>query len=226
MPSASRPRFGRAPFAWCSNTEHLVLNYRTVTSRATSLTKIGHWEFNTEDPQAVLVTLPKKTVTTELIPPASGSYQGRSGSGNGLDNTLTRDVDLTGKSSAALFLKGYYHIEQNYDFLYTEVSTDGGATWKPVDGTVNGAAIPRDASDQPALTGTLDGYADLVHPLDACAGQKIKLRFRCTTGTGVAKKGFTADDLAITADGSAVFIRLLRQSKNGSVLTVAVRPSR
>ncbi|MFF4958520.1 hypothetical protein ACFY2Z_15785 [Streptomyces sp. NPDC001222] len=61
--------FGRAPFAWCSNTEHLVLNYRTVTSRATSLTKIGHWEFNTEDPQAVLVTLPKKTVTTELIPP-------------------------------------------------------------------------------------------------------------------------------------------------------------
>ncbi|MFF3512247.1 immune inhibitor A domain-containing protein [Streptomyces sp. NPDC002573] len=181
------------------------LNYRTVTSRATSLTKIGYSEFNTKDPQAVLVTLPKKTVTTELIPPASGSYQWWSGSGNGLNNTLTRDVDLTGKSSAALSLKGYYDIEQNYDFLYTEVSTDGGATWKPVDGTANGAAIPRDASDQPALTGTLDGYADLVYPLDAYAGQKIKLRFRYTTDTGVAKKGFTADDLAVTADGSAVF---------------------
>ncbi|MET8949665.1 immune inhibitor A domain-containing protein [Streptomyces sp. NPDC004393] len=181
------------------------LNYRTVTSRATSLTKIGYSEFNTKDPQAVLVTLPKKTVTTELIPPASGSYQWWSGSGNGLNNTLTRDVDLTGKSSAALSLKGYYDIEQNYDFLYTEVSTDGGATWKPVDGTVNGAAIPRDASGQPALTGTLDGYADLVYPLDAYAGQKIKLRFRYTTDTGVAKKGFTADDLAVTADGSAVF---------------------
>ncbi|MDT0462417.1 immune inhibitor A domain-containing protein [Streptomyces gibsoniae] len=181
------------------------LNYRTVTSRATSLTKIGYSEFNTKDPQAVLVTLPKKTVTTELIPPASGSYQWWSGSGNGLNNTLTRDVDLTGKSSAALSLKGYYDIEQNYDFLYTEVSADGGATWKPVDGTVNGAAIPRDASDQPALTGTLDGYADLVYPLDAYAGQKIKLRFRYTTDTGVAKKGFTADDLAVTADGSAVF---------------------
>ncbi|MGW1257804.1 immune inhibitor A domain-containing protein [Streptomyces sp. NPDC002513] len=181
------------------------LNYRTVTSRATSLTKVGYTEYNTEDPQAVLVTLPKKTVTTELIPPASGSYQWWSGSGNGLNNTLTRDVDLTGRSSAALSLKGYYDIEQNYDFLYTEVSTDGGTTWKPVDGTVNGVPIPRDASDQPALTGTLDGYGDLVYPLDAYAGQKIKLRFRYTTDTGVAKKGFAADDITLTADGSPVF---------------------
>ncbi|MEU6093286.1 immune inhibitor A domain-containing protein [Streptomyces sp. NPDC047079] len=181
------------------------LNYRTVTSRATSLTKIGYTEYNTKDPQALLVVLPKKTVTTDLITPASGSYQWWSGSGNGLGNTLARDVDLTGRSSATLSLKGYYDIEQNYDFLYTEVSTDGGTSWKPVDGTVNGVAIPRDASDQPALTGTVDKYADLVYPLDAYAGKRIKLRFRYTTDTGVAKKGFTADDIAITADGSAVF---------------------
>ncbi|MFI9645888.1 immune inhibitor A domain-containing protein [Streptomyces sp. NPDC052040] len=181
------------------------LNYRTVSSRATSRTKIGYTEFNTKDPQAVLVTLPKKTVTTQLVTPASGSYQWWSGSGNGLNNTLTRDVDLTGKRSAALSLKGYYDIEQDYDFLYTEVSADGGTTWKPVDGTVNGAAVPRDASGHPALTGSRDGYADLVYPLDAYAGQKIKLRFRYATDTGVAKKGFAADDIAITADGSAVF---------------------
>jgi immune inhibitor A len=43
------------------------------------------------------------------------------------------------------------------------VSTDGGTSWTPVDGTVGGAAIPRrDASDQPALTGTVDSYQDLV----------------------------------------------------------------
>ncbi|MEU6317455.1 immune inhibitor A domain-containing protein [Streptomyces sp. NPDC047009] len=181
------------------------LNYRVVGSGSPSLTKLGYSEYNTAKPQALIVTLPKKTVTTDLVAPASGSYQWWSGSGNGLNNTLTRDVDLTGKSSASLSLKGYYDIEKDYDFLYTEVSTDGGATWKAIDGTVNGAAIPRDASDQPALTGTIDKYGDLVYPLDAYAGKSIKLRFRYTTDTGVAQKGFAADDITITADGSAVF---------------------
>jgi immune inhibitor A len=181
------------------------LNYKTVAAGTRSLTKIGYSAYNTKDPQALVVTLPKKTVTTELITPASGSYQWWSGSGDGLKNTLTRDVDLTGKSSAALSLKGYYDIEKDFDYLYTEVSTDGGTTFKPLDGTVNGTAIPRDAGGRPALTGTIDKYADLVYPLDAYAGQKIKLRFRYSTDAGVAQKGFMADDIAITADGAAVF---------------------
>ncbi len=91
-----------------------------------------------------------------MFTPASGSYQWWSGSGISLSNTLTRDVDLTGKTPASLSLKGLYDIETAYDYLYTEVSTDGGTSWTPVDGTVGGAAIPRDASDQPALTGTVD----------------------------------------------------------------------
>ncbi|MEU8589782.1 immune inhibitor A domain-containing protein [Streptomyces sp. NPDC048664] len=181
------------------------LNYKTATAGAKSTARIGYSEYNTKNPQALVVTLPKKTVTTQLIPPASGSYQWWSGSGNGLNNTLTRDVDLTGRTSASLSLKGYYDIEKDYDFLYTEVSSDGGATWKALDGTVNGAAIPRDASGAPVLTGTLDKYADLVYPLDAYAGKKVKLRFRYTTDTGVAQKGFTADDITITADGAALF---------------------
>ncbi|MFJ3820428.1 immune inhibitor A domain-containing protein [Streptomyces nodosus] len=181
------------------------LDYRAVSNRGTSQTNIGYSEYNTKDPQALVVTLPKKTVTTELVPPANGSYQWWSGSGNGLNNTLTRDVDLTGASSATLSLKGYYDIETDYDFLYTEVSTDGGATWTPIDGTVDGAAIPRDASDQPGLTGTIDGYADLAYPLDDYAGAKVKLRFRYTTDGGVALKGFAADDITLTADGATLF---------------------
>ncbi|MFE9096402.1 immune inhibitor A domain-containing protein [Streptomyces sp. NPDC007264] len=181
------------------------LNYKTVSPSTRPLARLGYTEYNTKDPQALIVTLPEKTVTTDLVAPASGSYQWWSGSGNSLNNTLTRDVDLTGTASAALSLKGYYDIETNYDFLYTEVSTDGGADWTPLDGTVNGAAIPRDASDQPALTGTAAGYTDLVYPLDAYAGKAIKLRFRYTTDSGVAQKGFTADDIAVTAGGSTVF---------------------
>ncbi len=114
-------------------------------------------------------------------------------------------MDLTGKKSAALTLDGWYDIEAGYDFLYTEVSTDGGANWTALDGTVDGQPIPRDGSDKPALTGSVDGYKKLSYSLDAYAGQKIQLRFRYQTDGGVALKGFAADEITLTADGAPVF---------------------
>ncbi|MGW3139449.1 immune inhibitor A domain-containing protein [Streptomyces sp. NPDC001139] len=181
------------------------LNYDTAKAATTSKHKLGVAEYNTKNKQALVVTLPDKAVTTEVVAPAQGSTQWWSGSGNDLKNTLTRSVDLTGKSSAALTLDGYYDIEANYDFLYAEVSTDGGANWTALDGTVDGQAIPRDGSDKPALTGTVDGYKKLSYSLDAYAGKKIDLRFRYQTDGGVALKGFAADEIAVTADGTAVF---------------------
>ncbi|MFF3988933.1 immune inhibitor A domain-containing protein [Streptomyces sp. NPDC001797] len=181
------------------------LNYDVAKAGTKSSHKLGVAEYNTENKQATVVTLPDKAVTTTVVTPAQGSTQWWSGSGDNLKNTLTRDVDLTGKSSATLNLDGWYDIESGYDYLYTEVSTDGGANWTALDGTVNGAAIPRDGSDKPALTGSVDAYTKLSYPLDAYAGQKIQLRFRYQTDGGVALKGFAADEITLTADGSTVF---------------------
>ena len=181
------------------------LDYDTAKAATRSKHKLGVAEYNTKDKQALVVTLPDKAVTTEVVSPAQGSTQWWSGSGDNLKNTLTREVDLTGRSSAALSLDGWYDIESGYDYLYTEVSTDGGANWTALDGTVNGAAIPRDGSDKPALTGSVDAYTRLSYPLNAYAGQKIQLRFRYQTDGGVALKGFVADEITVTADGTAVF---------------------
>ncbi|MFD9514989.1 immune inhibitor A domain-containing protein [Streptomyces mirabilis] len=181
------------------------LNYDTAKAATKSKHKLGVAEYNTKNKQALVVSLPDKAVTTEIVAPAQGSTQWWSGSGNDLKNTLTRSVDLTGKSSAALTLDGWYDIEADYDYLYTEVSTDGGANWTAIDGTVDGQPIPRDGSGKPALTGTVDAYKKLSFPLDAYAGQKIDLRFRYQSDGGVALKGFAADEIAVTADGSALF---------------------
>ncbi|MFF1596604.1 immune inhibitor A domain-containing protein [Streptomyces mirabilis] len=181
------------------------LNYDTAKAATKSKHKLGVAEYNTKNKQALVVSLPDKAVTTEIVAPAQGSTQWWSGSGNDLKNTLTRSVDLTGKSSAALTLDGWYDIEADFDYLYTEVSTDGGANWTALDGTVDGQPIPRDGSGKPALTGTVDAYKKLSFPLDAYAGQKIDLRFRYQSDGGVALKGFTADEIAVTADGSALF---------------------
>ncbi|MEU0602932.1 immune inhibitor A domain-containing protein [Streptomyces sp. NPDC006393] len=181
------------------------LNYDTAKAGVNSWHKLGVAEYNTKHKQALVVSLPDKAVKTEVVTPAEGASQWWSGSGNDLKNTLTRSVDLTGKSSATLSLDGWYDIESEYDYLYAEVSTDGGANWTALDGTVNGQPIPRDASDKPGLTGSIDAYAKLSYPLDAYAGKKFDLRFRYQTDGGVALKGFAADEITLTADGSAVF---------------------
>ncbi|NUR00687.1 MAG: M6 family metalloprotease domain-containing protein [Streptomyces sp.] len=181
------------------------LNYDTAKAATKSRHKLGVAEYNTRNKQALVVSLPDKAVTTEVVTPAQGASQWWSGSGNDLKNTLTRSVDLTGRSKATLTLDGYYDIEAGFDYLYTEVSTDDGANWTPLDGTVDGQAIPRDAGDKPALTGTVDGYKKLSYSLDAYAGKKIGLRFRYQTDGGVAQKGFAADEITVTADGAALF---------------------
>ncbi len=191
------------------------LNYDTAKAATKSTHKLGVQSYNTKNAQALLVDLPDKDVTTTITKPAEGDKQWWSGSGDDLRNTLTRSVDLTGKSSAALDLKGWFQIEENYDYLYTEVSADGGSHWTALDGTVNGKPIPRDGSDTPALSGDSEGYQDLHYPLDDYAGQKVQLRFRYQTDGGVALKGFAADAISITADGTAILTDGAEAGDNG-----------
>ncbi|WP_416975744.1 immune inhibitor A domain-containing protein [Streptomyces sp. 4F14] len=182
------------------------LDYEVAKAGVKSTHKLGVAEYNTKDPQAVVVQLPEKQVTTEIVPPAQGSTQWWSGSGNDLRNTLTRAVDLTGKSSASLSLDAWWDIEKDFDYAYVEVSTDGGASYVPVDGTLaDGTAIPRDGSGRPALTGSVDAYQKLTYSLDAYAGKQVSLRFRYQSDGGVALKGFTADQITLKADGATVF---------------------
>ncbi|MEU3249977.1 immune inhibitor A domain-containing protein [Streptomyces sp. NPDC006997] len=181
------------------------LDYDVAKAATASKHKLGVAEYNTRNPQALVVELPQKAVTTEIVAPAEGANQWWSGSSNDRRATLARSVDLTGKASAALTLDGWWEIEKDYDYLYTEVSTDGGTNWTPIDGTADGQPIDRDGSDQPALSGVSGTHKALSYPLDAYAGQQIDIRFRYATDGGVSLKGFTADRITLTADGATLF---------------------
>ncbi|MFI6641606.1 immune inhibitor A domain-containing protein [Streptomyces sp. NPDC050504] len=191
------------------------LDFAEAKAATKSVHKLGVAEYNTKRPQALLVHLPAKTVPTAVVKPAEGAKQWWSGMGDNLKNTLTRSVDLTGKAKASLELSGWWEIEQDYDYLYAEVSTDGGANWTPLEGTANGKAITRDASDKPALTGHSEAYQKLVYGLDAYAGKKVDLRFRYQTDGGAAEKGFAADELKVVADGAALFSDNAEGDDNG-----------
>ena len=181
------------------------LDYEIVPAANKRTLKLGPEEFNTADAQAAVVVLPDKQVTRQLGAPFAGAKQYFSGNANDLNNTMTREFDLTGATSAALTLKGRYNIEAGYDYLYIEGSADG-TSWLPLDGTINGRPMGRDGSNRPAIDGSSGGaWNDIVVPLDAYAGDTAMVRFRYRTDGGVSSGGFFADDITVTAGGTAVF---------------------
>jgi len=139
-------------------------------------------------PQAVVLPLPTQTIVTNWNTPHSGSYEWWGGSADNLNTTLTRDVDLTGATTATLTAQAWYEIESGFDFLYGEVSTDGGAHW-------TWAGDPIDGDSAGAWTG-------ISYDLSAYAGQQIKFRFRYATDGGVHFAGPFLDDIALVTNGT------------------------
>src|SRR6476620_7853079 len=163
------------------------LDYKTVPFGEDTSVKLSQADLATKSGsvQAAVVPLPERTVTTTRNTPHSGKAEWWSGFGDNLNSTLTRTVDLTGaKTSASVDAWVQGNLEQDYDYLYGEVSTDNGATWKQVGDPVNGAF----------------GWAQKTWDLSAYKGQSIQFRFRVATDGGVSSEAFV-DDIAVTTDG-------------------------
>ncbi len=69
-------------------------NYEVVGAGQKASTKIGPSTTNTKQAQQLVVLLPDKAVSTFIGDPFAGSYFYHSGSGNDLDNSMTRLVTL------------------------------------------------------------------------------------------------------------------------------------
>ena len=151
-----------------------------------------------------MVVLPKKDVTVDNGAPASGSKQFWSGMGDDLNNSMTTDLALTGKSDATLTAKVRYSIEEGYDYAYLQASDDGGETWTALDGTLDGQPLAKDASGTPTFSGDHPAWGSLVVPLSSVAGKDVKLRALYHTDGGVAEQGLFLDDIKVVADGATV----------------------
>ncbi|ADU48544.1 immune inhibitor A domain-containing protein [Intrasporangium calvum] len=149
--------------------------------------------------QAAIVTLPDKTVTTGYNTPHSGAYEWWGGSADDLQNTLTRTVDLTGMSSASLSAWVEYQIEEGYDYLYTEVSTDGGLNWITVGTPIDGEST----------------WTEKSWDLSPYAGKVIEVRFRYATDGGLHYDGPFLDDIAIAANGATLLSDDVESGDNG-----------
>jgi immune inhibitor A len=166
--------------------------------------------------QAIVTVLPKRTYTRTVNTPFQGTYEWYSGRQDAYTATLTRTIDLTGASSSAeLTAKAWYQVEEGFDYVYAEASTDGGAHWTRLDGTFNGNPIQRNANGTPALNGDSGGWGDLRYDLSAYLGQSIEFRWRYQTDSSTTEAGFTADLISATADGATLFTDDVESGDNG-----------
>jgi hypothetical protein len=142
----------------------------------------------------------------KLVPndPHSGKYFWWSNRGDNSDMTLTRAFDLTGLSQATLKAWLWYDIEQDWDYAYIEVSTDGGQTWDILKGQHTTDSNPNGNSFGHAYTGKSQGAVDEAPDwveeeidLTPYVGQEILLRFEYITDGAVNHVGFCVDDIAV-----------------------------
>ncbi|MFG3582384.1 immune inhibitor A domain-containing protein [Micromonospora chersina] len=149
--------------------------------------------------QAVVVNLPAQTQTTNYNTPFGGSYEWWGGSADDLNASLTRTLDLTGATSASITSKLQYDIEEDYDYLYAEVSTNGGATWTDLKNNLV------DSGDS-GIDGSSNGaWVDSTYDLSAFAGQSVLFRYRYATDGGVHFAGPFLDNISLTKNGAVAW---------------------
>ncbi|GMA21412.1 immune inhibitor A [Arsenicicoccus piscis] len=160
------------------------LDYQTVQHGAATQVKLGPADLTGKMPQAILVNLPPVQKVTNLPAPHSGANQWWSGSADDMNNSLNREIDLTGATSGSVSAWLNYEIENGYDFLKAEVSADNGASWQALN---------------PVITGSSKGaWVQKSWDLGAYAGKKVQFRFHATSDGGVHLRGALIDDIATT----------------------------
>lgn len=136
---------------------------------------------------------------------SGGGYD--SGSGDGLANTLmmTRPFTVNAATDTLRF-SVTYDIEQDYDYGYVDVSTNGGVTWAPIQGNITTAFNPFGSNRGHGFTGTSVGWVNAIFPLTAFAGQEIMIRLAYFTDGAVQGLGYFVDNINFVVSCGSVSI--------------------
>jgi immune inhibitor A len=151
------------------------------------------------------------TTNIPVLPgePHSGDFAFWSNRGDESDMTLTRRFDfseLDGPIDLEYWV--WYDIEEGWDYLYLEASTDGGETWQILN-TPSGTDHDLSGNSYGwAYTGFSGGgfepeWIREQVDLSDFAGQEVLLRFEYITDAAVNGDGLLLDDIriAVLADG-------------------------
>lgn len=132
-------------------------------------------------------------------PPRSGEQMWFAPPQNDSDLRLTAAFDLNELEQATLRFSAWYDLEEEYDFAYVSISTDGGETWEllPLTRSSVGEFGPAFNGRSADRSDSRDGWIKESISLNRYAGQIVLVRFDVLTDSAVLGKGFALDDLSV-----------------------------
>jgi hypothetical protein len=141
------------------------------------------------------------STATQLLPvdAYSGQYAFWSNKGDESDMTLTREFDFTNVNGPiTLSYQTWYNIEENWDYIYLEVSTDG-AGWEIVQTPSGTDYDPTGNAYGWGYTGSTGEWIQEEVDLSKYAGKKVQIRFQYITDAAKNLNGFLLDDVSVDA---------------------------
>jgi immune inhibitor A len=138
--------------------------------------------------------------------PAVPGFSGNvwySGASDLRDVAIIGTVDLSGMDEATLTFDTYYAIEEQWDFGFVQVSTDGGSTWTSLANAYTRSDIVPDghpdiAANLPGFTGF--GSGNMAFDLSGYVGGEVMIAFRYMTDWGYTEQGWFVDNIAINGE--------------------------
>jgi immune inhibitor A len=125
---------------------------------------------------------------------------------NNMDSTLTRVFDLSHLKGQPVTLQftAWFDLEQNQDYAYVEVSTNGGKHWTTLPGTDTTNAGSGGLNPGNAYTGISGGgvtptWTQESVDLTPYAGKKVQIRFEEVTSNIAGSQGFAVSQIRIPA---------------------------
>ncbi len=134
---------------------------------------------------------------------AQSFYGGRT---NDRNSKLTSLIPLAVEAGDTLVFRTWYEIEEDWDYAYVEVSTNGGQLFLSIPGNITTNDNPNGSNVGNGITGNSGGWIRAEFPLDVYADSTVMIRFRYKTDSYVLEEGIYVDDIfpTQTFDSSAV----------------------
>ncbi len=161
----------------------------------TILDEAGDDTTNWDNTQWGISTTEYKSATSSITDSPNGNYS------NNQNKTirLTNALNLTTATNASLSFYAKWSIENNFDYVQVQVSTNNGTSWIPQCGkyTNLGVAEQKDANNEPLYDGEQNTWVLEKIDLNDYLGENIIIRFQLVTDRGATKDGFYFDDLTV-----------------------------